>query len=376
MADVVIRRLKSYWVAFLKIATHSLNTFYDFLRYLRYSNFLILSTSDRQKLESLIFLEYHKIEKALALPAVRPLFGLGYLETLLDLLDRWGRLTNDYDAIVFRGALAALASYREQVGETLKRSRYDLFQRLDKLLTDHAPEVDEHGLGGVLPINGIELKEACQSVNFDKLVFCRHSVRNFAECRVPDDIISHAVRIAQQSPSVCNRQCWRVHVFTSDLDKSKVLQTQSGNSGFGHLADRVLLLTADLRCFVSAGERNQAHQDAGMFAMTLIYAFQAQGVVSCCLNLCTNFYQDIALRRVCKIPEWETPIMMIVIGYSPVEFKVAVSSRVYLEAILSFRNLMNEPNNSSVVKQSGTVYDNDHTPHPTSKKGELDKLSS
>jgi nitroreductase len=76
-----------------------------------------------------------------------------------------------------------------------------------------------------------------------------------------------------------------------------------------------------------------------MFAMTLLYAFHAQGIASCCLNTSTSFFQDIALRRVCKIPGWETPIMMIVIGYPPKSLQVATAARVPTEALLSFQDL-------------------------------------
>ena len=36
--------------------------------------------------------------------------------------------------------------------------------------------------------------------------------------------------------------------------------------------------------------------------MSLVYALQAQGIASCCLNLCNYFFQDIAVHRACRIP--------------------------------------------------------------------------
>ena len=129
------------------------------------------------------------------------------------------------------------------------------------------------------------------------------------------EVIARAVRTAQRTPSVCNRQAWRVHVYTSPEDKDVVLRTQDGNAGFGHLAASILLVSSDTRVYVSSGERHQAYVDGGMFAMSLVYALQAQGVASCCLNLCNYFFQDVAVHRACRIPAWETPIMMIAIGY-------------------------------------------------------------
>ena len=323
-----------------QLLMHSLDAFYDLIRYLRYSNSLCRSRRDRQKLESLLYFYYHKIEKALVLPDVKPLFGMGYIGTLLDLMDRWVQLTGDLEAVVFRGACASLVQYQEHVGDLLVQARPELAQRIDSFLAAHYAEPHrDSSLGGTVTVTAESLRQACQGVDLDSFVRLRHSVRDFADRHIPDSAIVKAVELAQQSPSACNRQSWRVHVVTSVADKEKVLQCQNGNRGFGHLADRVLLVTADLRAYITSGERNQAYVDTSMFAMTLVYALQAQGIVSCCLNACTSFLQDIALRRVCRISESETPIMMIAIGYPRDSFRVATSARVPTKSILFFRDL-------------------------------------
>lgn len=316
---------------------HSLDACYDFSRYLGYSNSFIWSVRDRQRLESFLFFEYHKIEKALALPDVKPLFGLGYIESLLDLLERWVRLTGETDAVVFRGACASLVQYREHVAEPLAKERPNIARRLDAFLADYEVSDQDLDLGGTIALDAEELQ--AQTNSFDHLVRQRRSVRNFAKRHIPDSAIRQAVSLARKSPSVCNRQSWRVHVFTSDADKATVLQHQNGNRGFGHLADRVLLITADLRSFLLSGERHQGFTDAGMFAMTLLYALRSQGIASCCLNACTSWSQDVALCRACKIPRWETPVMMILIGYPPESVRVAAAARISTDAILSFRDL-------------------------------------
>lgn len=323
----------------VKLFFHILDAGYDFYRHLRYSNSLYNSTHDRQKLEAILFFNYHKIEKALVMPEVKPLFGLNYIGSLLDLMEKWVQLTGrDIEAAVFRGAYASLVQYRDHVGESLSRSNPALAHRVDKFLANYNDTVYDQNIGGSITITAKEFQAACEDIDFGCFVNYRRSVRNFSQQHIPDDIIEDAVELAQRSPSVCNRQCWRVHVFTSDADKSKILQHQNGNSGFGHLADRVLLITADLRSFLSSGERNQGYIDSGMFAMTLLYALQSHGVVSCCLNLSISFNQDLALRRACRIPISETPIMMIAIGYPPECFRVAAAARVSVQNVLSFRN--------------------------------------
>lgn len=322
-----------------QLIVHSLDGCYDLYRYLRYSNSLLRSTNDQRKVEALLFFYYHKIEKALALPEVKPLFGLAYLETILDLMDRWIQLTSNPEAIVFRGAYTALLTYREHSGQALAQAQPDLAQRLDRFLTTYKQANESPRLGGTTIMQLEEFQTAIQAIDFDRFVQQRHSVRIFTDRHIPDEAITHAVKLAQRSPSVCNRQCARVHVFSSAADKAAVLRHQNGNAGFGHLANRVLLITADLRSFITSGERNQGFIDAGLFTMTLLYALQAQGIASCCLNLSISFNQDVTLRRVSKIPAWETPIMMIAIGYPPESLPVAASARIPTESVLFFQNL-------------------------------------
>jgi len=142
--------------------------------------------------------------------------------------------------------------------------------------------------------------------------------------------------VAQQSPSACNRQPWRVHVYSSPEEKARVLRVQNGNSGFGHLAARILVLTVDTRSFVTSSERHQAYIDGGMFAMSLVYALEAKGIVSCCLNLSTYCFQDAAVHRAGRIPAAEALIMMLAIGYPPEQFRVASSARRPTESVIAW----------------------------------------
>jgi len=200
------------WALFAGLV-HCLDVVYDSFRYLRFANSPYRPTRDRQKLESLIFLHYHKIEKTLAMPDVPRLFGLGYVGKLLSLMETWVRATGETDAVVFRGACAALLRYRRQVGESLTRKQPVLITRIDKVLYDYANAAQSAVLGGTIAVASEQLRPTDRGIDFDSLVSHRHSVRNFADRHVPDSVIVRAVELAQRSPSGCNRQGWRVHVY-------------------------------------------------------------------------------------------------------------------------------------------------------------------
>ena len=312
------------------------DSLYDLTRYLRFFTPLRARTRQRRKIEALLSVYYHKIEKTLALPVLPQSFGIASASRLLDLCGSWERSVGDLDAIPFRAACRALRGYRALMRDRLARDSPRVLRGIDDLLA-RCPDPGDDGHGdGTRGMTADAFMSEARRVDFEGFAQLRHSVRSFATDPVPDDAIMRAVRIAQRTPSVCNRQAWKVHVFTSPQDKETVLRTQNGNSGFGHLAARVLLVSCDSRVYVTSGERHQAYVDGGMFAMTLVYALQSDGIASCCLNLCSYFFQDVAVHRACRIPSWEFPIMMIAIGYPAPAFRVAASARLDADSVVAW----------------------------------------
>jgi nitroreductase len=135
-----------------------------------------------------------------------------------------------------------------------------------------------------------------------------------------------AVDLAMRSPSVCNRQTARIHVFTGE-DAQRALSFQSGNRGFGHRIPMVIIVTSDLRYFTGTAERYQGWIDGGMFSMLLLLALHAQGLGAVSLNWSVNNERDRELRNAVAIPEYERVIMLIGCGFPSPDGLVPVSSR-------------------------------------------------
>jgi nitroreductase len=150
-------------------------------------------------------------------------------------------------------------------------------------------------------------------------------------------LVERAVTLAQKSPSVCNRQAWKVHVITAEDEKRKVLDLQNGSRGFGDQANKVLIVTVELGNFLTVGERNQGWVDGGMFAMSLVYALHSLGLGTCCLNWAVRHERDRQLKHEVDISNSESIIMMIAVGHLPDEFPVAQATRRNVKGMLIVR---------------------------------------
>lgn len=143
----------------------------------------------------------------------------------------------------------------------------------------------------------------------------------------------HAPRCAASSPSVCNRQPWKVRVFEG-ADVADMLKYQNGNRGFRENVPMLAVISVELAHFSGAGERNQAWIEGGIFSSSLVWVLHALGLESCMLNLSiTNAAAD-ALRTAAGIPASEVPIMMIAFGYGAEGHRVARSPRRELDSVL------------------------------------------
>lgn len=306
------------------------NYLYDFRRVATYSA-AVRDIPSRENLRALITMDYHRIEKGLSLRDMRERFGADVLRRLERDIVAYERLygRDETTAVALR-ALDQYCHVHEQrscdVGEV--RSMLD---RIHAAAPGGAPVGCQ--AGGTIELERSQLLASIPERAGD-LITTRHSVRDFDDRPVELDSIRTAVAAAMRSPSVCNRQSWRVHVYREPAMRERVLALQNGNAGFRHRVDTALVVTSPVHAFVTAGERNQCWIDGGMFSMSLILALHAQGLGACCLNWSVERERDQELHRAAGIPLDEAVIMMIAVGHLPERFLVAQSPRRPLEEVL------------------------------------------
>lgn len=311
------------------IARVKANYAYDFKQFLKYS--VKSRQIDSQiRLQALITKEYHRIEKRLAFKEPRVGFAPDVIQNLLFKLQQYQKKYGlDETAQIALNTL--FAYYQFNLDHGLRDEQ--LHQELIELRNTIPDPENTTGKGGVIKLSKQSILNAAK-LDLRAFFESRYSIRDFAPDEVDTSLIETAVKMAQKTPSVCNRQSSKVYVFTEEEDNKKVLSYQNGNRGFGDQAACVLIVTSDREHFFGIGERNQCWIDGGMFAMSLVYALHSLGLGSCCLNWSVEYEVDRALKNAVGIDDSESIIMMIAVGHLPENLKVAQSNRRNIQEVL------------------------------------------
>ncbi|MGK7933248.1 MAG: nitroreductase family protein [Microcystaceae cyanobacterium] len=303
---------------------------YDFKRFCQWSSTQKHEHTLKQ-LRALITVDYHRLEKGLAFREPRVGFGKDAVTKLLAHLKQYVEITPQRDN-TGEIALNALFSYYKFNSEQGLNDE-ELYQELLHLKSQLSDYGNPESTGGFYTVNRHDIQKVAK-IDLQDFFRNRYSVRDFTEEEVDLNLIEQAVKMAQKTPSVCNRQSAKVYVFSKEEDKKQILQQQNGNRGFGHKANKVLIVTSNLEHFIWAGERNQGWIDGGMFAMSIVYALHSLGLGSCCLNWCVSHEKDQTLKKVAGINDSEVVVMMIAVGHLPEHFKVAQSVRKNIEEVM------------------------------------------
>ncbi|MEP2777067.1 MAG: nitroreductase family protein [Luteolibacter sp.] len=320
----LLRNFRS-WLVFQR------ETYLDGRRFLGASTWAGFRQEHHQgQLESALIRHYHVVEKGLSMPEFRPKFGAPLVRTLVRLVRDW-RARYGEENLQYRSAVDVLKAYylkHVESGECID----DILA--PAVISEFALDDSQRALAGGVRIPVFPSPE--EGAAYRKVATSRASIRRYVADKIPDEgIIGDAVEIAKWSPSVCNRQSWRVHAYRG-TDIEKLLKHQQGNRGFGHQIPVLLVVTSDLRCFTGPVERYQGWIDGGMFSMALLLALHSLGLGAVPLNWSALNRTDEALRKDANIPDHERVIMLIGCGYPDDTAPIPNSCRHEVEHFLAW----------------------------------------
>lgn len=302
---------------------------HDACLYIRYSNGFHTNVTQKRLLDYLIVF-YHPIEKGLAMPNFRLGFGKDRLLSVINLINEYESKWGDNDNKIINDAISVIKEY----DSIHKQIKYKLDSKLqaaiDNIILKHTNVYPSHQ-----PDYSRDSFFSFSKSDFKEFAKSRRSVRNYLEDEhIDKKIIFNAIELSITAPSTCNRQSVKVHVIENKELVKDVLSLQSGNRGFGHLADYVLILTSDLQSWNVPGERFSPYIDSGIFAMNLLYSLHYYRIGACPLNWSENTARNEKLHKLLNIPDNEIITMMISCGRTPEYFKVVRSERKSLDDIM------------------------------------------
>ncbi|MDV7140197.1 nitroreductase family protein [Maribacter sp. TH_r10] len=302
---------------------------YDIRRYFKHFNYINKKNS-LDKFKGELIMNYHVIEKGLTMPETRLGFGqAAQVPNLIGLLEEY--LSQGYSVKELE-FVYSLKTLNEYLGFHKKHDfsiKEDLIRRIEAL--NEKCNIREQSKQCLYTEQEyFKNKDAA----FDLFAITRHSVRNYSSKDIPEDIIAHCVKVAQKSPSSCNRQPIKVYAVKDEAKKIEILKLQSGNRGFGHLANTIFVITSNLSLFQNFPERNEPALNAGLFTMSFLYALHQQKIGACSLNWCVSVDGDRALRKLLEIPDNEQVHLVISSGYLPERLEVAASPRQTVDKVL------------------------------------------
>ncbi len=291
---------------------------YDMNRYLAYSD---LTSATPTQLIGKIIKEYHVVEKGLTMPETRFGFGkvllIGLSKDCITYIKRYGK--NEEQLI---HAIEVILEYEN----FHKLHGFKLDDDVLKAINDLKQYAEGVSFCAQIETSKDDFFKYAES-SFVDFSNSRSSVRNYTEQDISIETMNEVLDIARNTPSACNRQCSRTYVYTNKDQIKTILEAQGGNRGFGHLANKIIIITAEVGVFTGVQERNEAFIDGGMYAMNLLYALHYKHIAGCILNCSHDINKDRKLRKLCNIKESEVFIAMISCGIPPENFKIATSKR-------------------------------------------------
>lgn len=306
---------------YLRVEKNLLKESFSFWMKLRKFNASVFTDRDLEKMQYVLLRKVHTIEKGLSMRNPRKGFGQQKVSEILDELLLYN-VKFGADNLQFLqypiNTIHAYIQYTKCNNVNINEIEEKFSRLISQTGVNHFDTIS-----GVVTCHKEDLFSK-NDFNFKDFLNSRHSIRYFKNEAPSKEIIDEALEMASHTPSACNRQGWKTHVFLND-NSVELIKWQGGARGFESEIRGCVLVTANLKAFLYY-EVHQAYVDGGLYAMNLINAFHSLGLGTIPLSVGFDCSKIESLQEF-KIPLNEVPIVIVGIGILEDTFKVAVSKR-------------------------------------------------
>lgn len=297
--------MKKYY-QFLKLFVEGCMVYWhDLVFYFKNSNIRYQNETEAKLLSTLIA-SYHIIEKGLSMPNRRLGFGQDVLLGLVQKINSYIPIYGDSNEQL----LYAVSIIKE----------YDILHKQNKfVLGSNVQSAIDSVLAyfDVRPAKQIEnTRETFFSKtksSFDVFSSSRHSTRHFSG-PVPLEKVLEAMSLAQNAPSACNKQPMKSYIVTDKFKLKQIIGLQQGNRGFGHLIDKIIVVTTRFSGCVKYSDRFYPFVDAGIYAMNVLYSLHFYEIGAIPLVWLSTHQRDEELRGLIGAASDEMPCLLVGIG--------------------------------------------------------------
>lgn len=276
--------------------------------------------NDKVKMHTDLAIRTHALEKGMSIGKVRIGFGQPKAISLIHDLQRYLSIGGDKAfATESCSVINKYILFNEHLGADMSIIRSELTE----FCTNNCINTVE--FGGIYLLNKADTEHNSKGA-FDIFSQSRFSVRDFGTDKVSLEQIEKALKLAEKTPSACNRQSWRIYVYSSEDLRNKIFSLQGGCNGFVQDMQYAILICGDVRKY-NINELSQVFVDGGIYAMNLLYALHFEGVATIPLTMAHKQNMIKRIKREMILPENEIPILLIGTGSYKESYKVAVSER-------------------------------------------------
>ena len=277
----------------------------------------------------------HRIEKGLTMRPVRNDFAGAYIGETVDAFHGGVRskvLAPQHPE--FNWMYSVLSGYFDATATSTRPAIASSRSKFRDALTGIDPGSPESG-----PHPAIPLIPTVKIDDFEALATGRRSVRWFTSESVSRDLVDRAVEIAAESPTACNRQPYRFEIFDDPTSTAKVAAIPMGTDGYEHQIPGLVVIVGNLSAFFDRRDRHLIYIDGCLAAMGLVYALEAQGVNSCCINWPDLPDREAEMRQLLGLQPYERVVMLIAYGYADPDALVPFSAKRLVDDIRRYRTL-------------------------------------
>ncbi|WP_441372925.1 nitroreductase family protein [Acinetobacter lwoffii] len=318
--------LPLHFKVYLKLC---LNYFSDFKKYWRYSTINTIDSLENKECE--LILNYHSIEKGMLFSPMKPRFAMARVVKLHKYLED-SEIVRNVERSQIGIAYKVMIEYYElhdneriDISDYYTKDQYEIYKKI-------VSEKEINYFSG--KINYYKKDFYKDNSDFYNFSFSRKSIRNFTGEKVSYGVIKKAIELANNAPSVCNRQASKVYLLEDKDLIDFCLEVQGGLTGYTDQITQLLILTSSREYFYTVGERNQFYIDGGIYLMNLLYALHFYKIACCPANWGKVIDEEKKLAQKIDISDAEQIICMIPIGVATDNFNVTLSYRRSVEEVL------------------------------------------